>query len=216
MQEQKSPTTTDMTNTYIREHPDIKSCLRKNLINYSSLSRLIAKDLSIEKKTSKEAILIAARRFREKLVKENVLEVKIKELLKKSELDVKNKMVVLVLERGSNLKSIDYIQSLIRKEFGTFYLLEGSNNYTIIMQEKYMHLIDKHFKYELIKRNSDLVLITIKSSSEIETTKGVVSYLTALFAENDVNILEFLSCWTDTLFVIESKDVTKALTFLKF
>ena len=35
-------------------------------------------------------------------------------------------------------------------------------------------------------------------------------------AENGVNILEFLSCWTDTLFIIDSKDVNKAITFLKF
>ena len=63
-------TTAEITVEYIKEHSDIKSCLKKRLLNYSSLSRLIAKELDIEKKTSKEAILIAARRFREKLKKE--------------------------------------------------------------------------------------------------------------------------------------------------
>ncbi len=43
-----------------------------------------------------------------------------------------------------------------------------------------------------------------------------ISYLTSLFYENGVNILEFLSCWTDTLFIIDEKDLNKAINFLKF
>ena len=55
-----------------------------------------------------------------------------------------------------------------------------------------------------------------KSAKEIESQLGVIAYLCGLFAENGVNIVEFLSCWTDTLFVINTKDVAKTLTFLRF
>src|SRR3989344_7315757 len=102
-------TTTDLTIEYIKEHPDIKNCLKKGLINYSSLARLISKELELEKKTSKEAILIAARRFRDKLKQELGQEKKIKELLSKSDVDIKNKITVFILEKGINLDYIDDI-----------------------------------------------------------------------------------------------------------
>lgn len=209
-------TTTELTVEYIKEHPNIKSCLKKGLINYSSLARLIAKELDIEKKTSKEAILIAARRFREKLRGEVGQEKKIRELLAKSEIEMKNKIVVFILEKTVNLDSIDELHKRIRKEMGIFYLLEGSDNYTVVTQERFLRLLEDKFKLKMIKRSRDLALINFKSPKEIEEMVGVIAYVTSLFAEHGVNIVELLSAWTDTLFVIESSDVNKAITFLRF
>ena len=86
--------TAELTVEYIQEHPHIKNCLKKGLINYSSLARLISKESKIEKKSSKEAILIAARRFQDKLKKELGNELKIKTLLSKSEIGIKNKIQI--------------------------------------------------------------------------------------------------------------------------
>ena len=61
--ENNGKNTTELTHEYVHEHPHIKHCLKQGLINYSSLARFIAKELDIEKKTSKEAILIAAGRL---------------------------------------------------------------------------------------------------------------------------------------------------------
>lgn len=214
--EKSEKSTAELTMEYIKEHPDIKTSLKKDLINYSSLARLISKELGIEKKTSNEAILIAARRFQEKLKSEMSYEKKIKELLSKSEIEIKNKIIVFILEKNLNMDNIESVQKTIRKEFGTLYLLQGSDNYTLITQEKFLGVIEDKFSHSIIKIQKELALIIIKSLKEIEATKGVVAYLTSLFAENDVNILEFLSCWTDTLFVIESADLNKAINFLKF
>lgn len=209
-------TTTELTVEYIKNHPYIKSCLKKGLINYSSLARLIAKELTIEKKTSQEAILIAARRFQEKLKGEVISERKIKDLLEESELEIKNKIVVVILEKNLNFDYIQELQKEIKTEMGVFYLLEGSSNYTLITQEKYSKIIENKLKQKIVKKNQNLALIRFKSKKEIEETKGVISYLTSLFAENGVNIVEFLSCWTDTLFVINSQDVNKTIEFLDF
>jgi len=209
-------TTTKLTVEYIKQHPDIKNCLKRGIINYSSLARLIAKNLDIEKKTSKEAILIASRRFHDKLKKEQDYEKKIRYILSKSEIQIKNKIVSLILEKSINLEYIDDIQKTIRKESGTFYLLEGSDNYTIITQEKYAGPIETRLKLKIIKKEEGLVLIDLKSSKDIEEVPGVLAYITSLFSENGVNIIEFLSCWTDTLFVIDEEDLNKTINFLKF
>ncbi|MBI4919249.1 hypothetical protein HY837_04915 [archaeon] len=209
-------TTTEQTQDYIKEHPDIKSCLKKGIINYSSLARLISKEINIDKKTSKEAILIAARRFREKLKKDFSYEQEIRKLLAQSELEIKNKIVVFILNKSVNFDSMQELHNIIQKEYGVFYFIEGSDIYTLITQEKYALQVEKKFSNKVLQKNKDLALINFKSSKEIEKTRGVISYLTSLFNENGVNILELLSCWTDTLFVISSKDVNKALNFLKF
>ena len=208
--------TAEITNEYINEHPYIKNCLKKGLINYSALARYLAKELEIEKKSSKEAILIAARRKHDILKKELTQEKEISKLLLNSEIEIKNKIVVFILEKRINFDVLEKIQKKIKKETGISYVLEGSDNYTVITQEKYAHLIEKYLKTSIIKLNKKLVIINIKSAKEIETISGVVSYLTSLFAENGVNIYEFLSCWTDTLFVIDSKDLNKAINFLNF
>jgi len=209
-------TTTELTVEYIKEHPYIKACLKKELINYSSLARYISKELKIEKKTSKEAILIAARRFQQSLKKEQTYDKQIKDLFADSEIFIRNKIAVLILEKNINLDVIDDVQKKIRKETGIFYILEGTDNYTIITQEKYSKLIENKFKNKLIKSHKEMALIDIKSSEKIEDTPGAMAHLTALFAENGVNILEFLSCWKETLLIVDAKDVNKSLNFLKF
>lgn len=208
--------TTELTEEYIQEHPHIKNCLKKGLINYSSLARLISKELKIEKKSSKEAILIAARRFQDKLKKELINERKIKTLLGKSEIGIKNKIGVLILGKNIDLDEVIEFHKNVKKENGIMYVLEGTDNYTIITQEKYAQKLHKKFESSTIKFHDDLAIIDFKSPEEIEKIIGVVSYLTSLFAENGVNILEFLSCWRDTIFVIDKKDVNKAISFLNF
>lgn len=209
-------TTTEMTVEYIKEHPDIKSCLKKGLINYSSLSRYIAEDLGIQKKTSMEAILIAARRFKDKLSKDGATEKKIKDILKRSEVEVKNKIVVYILEKGIRIDDLDDIQKSSRKEYGTFFLLEGSDSLTIITQEKYSNQLDKMFKQDIIKKMDNLALVNFKTPKDIENIPGVTAYLTTLFAENNVNIIEMLSVWCDTVFVVNAKDLNKTMQFVVF
>jgi len=209
-------TTTELTKEYIQAHPSIKSCLKKGLINYSSLARLIAKDLKIEKKTSQEAILVAARRFKEKLKDEIPHEKKIRKLLHDSEIEIKNKINVFILERTIDFDVIQELQNIIRKENGTLFLLGGTNNYTLVTQEKYADFINKRMKSKVIEIHEDKALVKFISPIEIEYTLGVIAYLSSLFAEHEVNILEHISFWTDTLFVIDAKDVTKAMNFLNF
>ncbi|MBI2655964.1 ACT domain-containing protein [Candidatus Woesearchaeota archaeon] len=208
--------TTEITSEYIKEHADIKSCLKKRLINYSSLARLISKELNIEKKTSKEAILIAARRFQEKLKQEINYEKKIKNLLADSEIEIKNKITIFVLEKDLDFVQLREVENFIKKDSGVFYLLEGSGHYSIITQDKYAKICQAKLGRKVITRHENQALINYKSSKDIEYVPGVVAYLTSLFTEHNVNITEIISFWTDTLFIINNNDANKAMSFLKF
>ncbi len=212
----KELSTAELTENYIQEHPNIKSCLKKDLINYSALSRLIASELDIKNKSSNDAILVAARRYQKKLEGEFLEENEIKNLLTNSEIELKNKIVVITFEKTSSIELIEQMNKKVKKNNDIFYFIEGSSTNTIITNEKYQEFLENSLKNKVIQKESKMVLLTIKSSKEIEEIPGVVAYLTTLFADNGVNIAEFISCWRDTLFIIKSEDVGRTMNFLNF
>ena len=208
------PTTTELTEEYVSEHRSIKDCLKKGVINYSALARLIGKELGIEKKTSKEAILIAARRYKDK-IKGQALEDKIIGLFKSSNIEIKNNIVISTLDKNIYPDALIDIEKTIKKDKDLFFSIEGTKTITIIIQQKAKKLIEQKFKNNIIKERENLSLITI-SSPGIENTPGAVYYISGLFFEHEINIEEFMSCHHDTLIVIESKNINKSMNFLKF
>ncbi|MCK5333472.1 MAG: hypothetical protein KAJ24_03085 [Candidatus Aenigmarchaeota archaeon] len=210
------PTTTELTEKYLSEHPSIRDCLKNEVINYSRLSRKIALELGIEKKSSHEAILIACRRYAMKLKKEKALEDKILRILKKSELEIKNKIVVAILSKKCYMEHMLEIEKKVRKNAETFYLIEGKNAYTIIISEKYLEDAQRLFGKSILKLSKNLAIITLKSPEDMEKTPGVTAYIYSLFGERGINIVETMSCWTDTILVVSEKDIANIMGFLRF
>ena len=208
---------TKQTQKYIAEHPSIKDAMKKNVVNYSKLARLIVKDLKL-KKTNMEAVLIACRRYAEKLGKElsDIQEDKIIGVLRKSELEIKNKIVTVIINKKLYMENLLDIEKKIRKKAERFYVIEGTNVFTIIVGEKYLDELKEMFKRSILKITKDLAMITIQSAEDLEEIPGVVSYLYSLFADNGINIMETMSCWTDTIVVVAEEDVAKVMGFLKF
>ena len=207
---------TKITEKYINEHPSVKDCVSKGLINYSALTRRISEDLNIDLKKNFDAILIACRRYFRKAKKEDVLEKKIIDILKNSKLEVKNKVIVVVIEKDIYLNNLIDLHKEIKKKSETFHMIEGSNTITMITSSEFKDEIKKLFKNKLIKVTEDLAEVTLKSSEDLEDTPGVIAFLTSLLAENGVNIIETMSTWTDTLFVISEKDIARVMEVLRF
>ena len=145
------PTTTELTEKYLSKHPSILDCLKNGIINYSKLSRKIAKELDIEKKTSIEAILIACRRYEAKIKNERILEDKILKILKESELEIKNKIVVTIVDKRKYLEKMVELENKIQKSADTFYAIEGSKVFTIITSEKHLGELKTLFNTGVIK-----------------------------------------------------------------
>jgi aspartokinase len=43
-----------------------------------------------------------------------------------------------------------------------------------------------------------------------------MAFIFSLFAEFNINIIETMSSWTDTIFVIEEKDIGKVMEIMRF
>ena len=206
---------TKLTEEYISKHPFVKDCLKKGLINYSSLTRQICTDLSLSKKNF-DAILIACRRFYGKIKKEATTEKKIVDILKNSKIEIKNKINVIVLEKDIIFSNLLDLEKEAKKHLETFHIVEGTTTITIIASEDFAKKVKQVFANKVIKENTSLVEVILKSPKQIETTAGVISYLYSLFGENGINVFETLSCWTDTIFLVEEKDLSRVMGFLRF
>ncbi|HLD87405.1 MAG TPA: hypothetical protein VJB12_05055 [Candidatus Nanoarchaeia archaeon] len=207
---------TKQTQKYIQEHPSIKDCLKRGLVNYSALSREIAKEYSLDLKKDFDALLIAARRFRAKVKFEKSSQDKILSVLKQSRIEIKNRIVAYVLEKNTPDRVLLDLEHKVKKANETFHLIEGASAITLITVGDFSKDIKGPLKPYILRENLDLVEVVLKSPKEIETTSGIIAHLYSLLGENDVNILETMSCWTDTLFVIHEKDLTKAMELLRF
>jgi hypothetical protein len=207
---------TKLTEQYISEHPFVKDCLKRGLINYSSLTRQICVDLNLNAGENFDAVLIACRRLYNKIKAEATIEKRILEILRNSKLEVKNKINSIVLEKSIFISNLLDIEKEAKKLMETFHIVEGASVITIITSDDFSKKVKMVFRNKIIKEKKELVEVILKSPKQIETTSGVISYLYSLLGENNINVFETLSCWTDTIFLVEEKDLSRVMELLRF
>ncbi len=215
MKRQKKFNTAKLTEEYVMLHPSIRDCLKEDIVNFSALSRKIAKELGISKKTSIDAILVACRRLQEKMRTEVSNEEKVRRILKKSKLEIRNKIAVFIIEKREYYDMFMKLEKHVRKRFEVFHIVEGSHNITLITSDDFAEEVRETFK-AIVSERIGLAEIIIKSPEEIEDTSGVIAYLYSRMAQHGINIIESMSCWTDTLFVIDEKDIARTMEVLRF
>ncbi len=198
---------------YISRHPSIKDSLKEGLVNYSALSRRICKERGIK---NFDAVLVACRRYCRKLKAERSTEREIIDILRKGKVEARNKTTVAVIGKNASIDSLIELERKIKSKGEAIHIVECGGDTVIITSDEFCELINKIFRGYVTRINSGLVEIVIKSPPEIETTPGVVSTISTLLFENNVNIVEIASCWTDTIIVIEEKDTSKVMELMRF
>lgn len=178
---------------YLKNRPYVLEALEKGIVNLSELSRQIQKELKVNNII---AIKAALRRFSEELQKrKHKREEKVLKILKESNITLHDGNSVVVTSKPLE------IEGIIKVNLGG----------------KIVYLTDKNNLGKLngvLQKHEDCVMIVIHSPTELESTPGVVAFLTSLLAEQNINIVEFISCWTDTIIVVEKKDSLKTYEIL--
>jgi hypothetical protein len=196
---------------YIRKRQFIQQALKCGIVNYSKLARLIRKETGIN---SVPAIQISCRRYAERLTGKPSLD--IVSLLKATRRSIRDKIAVVILEPGTKFETLVQLQKNATDLNEAMQITRGANAVTLIVTEDLLSSVKKRLSDRILKVHTGLVEITLKSSVKLESVPGVMGVLYSLFAENDVNILETASCWTDTIVVIRKEDLAKTMGFLDF
>jgi hypothetical protein len=179
--------------SYLRNKPYLLEALEKGIVNLSELSRQIQEEL---KTSNTSAVKAALRRFSEELQRhKQKREEKVLQVLKRSGMAVYDRKSVVVTNREVDVK----------------------NALKVDLLNKHVYLLDRSDLPERIStlvKHEDCTMIVVHSPEELEATPGVVAFLATLLAEQNVNIIEFISCWTETIMVVEKKDSLKAYEVL--
>lgn len=178
---------------YLKNKPYMLEALEKGIVNLSELSRQIQKELETNNVI---AIKAALRRFSDELRKhKHKREEKVLQLLKKSTITVYDGKSVAITDRP----------------------VETKEKIKVNLEGKFVYLLEKNDltkMTDILKIHENCAMIVIHSSEELEATPGVVAFLTSLLAEQNINIIEFISCWTDTIIVVERKDILRTYEIL--
>jgi len=173
---------------HLRNKPYLLEALEKGIVNLSELSRQIQVEIKTE---DTSAIKAALRRYSEELQKhKQKREEKVLHLLKRSSIAVYDRKSVMITGKE----------------------IPNKAGMEVDLLGKFVYLLDRGELPERINalvKHDNCTMIVIHSPEELEATPGVVAFLATLLAEQNVNIIEFISCWTETIMVVEKKDSLK-------
>jgi len=179
---------------YLKNKPYVLEALEKNIVNLSKLARQIQSEFRIE---NFSAIKAALRRFSEETKKHRFKrEERVLKLLKESSIAVYDGNCIIITNEQKDLKE------RVKVNLG--------NSVVYLLDKTELPRMTK----DILKKNENCTTIIIKSPEEIETTPGVVAFLTSLLSEWNINVIEFISCWTETIIVVNRKDSLRAYEIL--
>jgi aspartokinase len=206
------PTVAKRVRDYVESHPSVSDALKMDVVNYSALARRICRELGIRKE---EAVLAACRRFpvdRLKGYKEDA----VKRVLQKSRIESRTKMATVTVSQGVDVlqRLGDLVEELL-DENRICRLIQVSRGTVIIVDDESVPRFTKKLREgQMIDVRRNLVELAVTSPESVEETPGLFAYLAGALASRGINIVQAMSCYTDTIFILERDDMTAAMNVL--
>ncbi|PNV81505.1 MAG: ACT domain-containing protein [Fervidicoccus sp.] len=203
----------------ISKNQSLIECLSEGLVNYTWLAERIADEvarISGRKRVNLDAIKAALIRYEEELKKEkSALMKSVGKVLAKSTLELQNDIVVLTVKKYTVERKLNEIlEAASRSRFFNF--TQGKKSYTFVISEEDEGAIEKMMEkddvLDKVEKQSALIMI---SPYDIMFTPGVVNFLTRLMYLSNINITQIMSCYTDTILIINKDDSVKAFKLLQ-
>ena len=197
---------------YIEGRPSIVDAIKMDIVNYSALARLVARELGLRKG---DAILAACRRFPVDKVK-GYREDAVKRVLRKSRIETRTKVAAITV-----VQDVDVLQRLgdvveeLLDENRVCRLIQVSQGTVIIVDDESVARVRKKLRErQVVEIRRNLVELAVTSPESIEDTPGLLAFLSAAVASHGINIVHAMSCYTDTIFLLERKDMTAVIDLL--
>ncbi|HDO20404.1 MAG: hypothetical protein NDF53_01915 [archaeon GB-1867-097] len=199
----------------IDEDLSLQCALNKGYGNYSAIARMLKPIVEevLNRKVKLESVITAVKRastiYRAEYNRDII------EVIAKSIIHLRTDIAKISAEKTrKNLKLVRrMLEEFAHEEY--VQIIEGMKTITLIFDQRLTDKIRSEFPLENItEKKNNLVAIIITSPKKIIETPGcIVSFYNAI-SRKHINIEETLSCSTETILVLQLKDVGKALTAL--
>lgn len=190
-------TTANIVRLYLKRRPQLLSMVSNGLCNYSALARRLQKEIFPGKPSEFTAIKAALLRLgREEQSHDKSWERDVEKVLKGSSVEVRSNVSVVSSKGGIGIP-----------------VIATSNSKAGVMS-----VVDSSYSKQLRKRGmkaiDELSLVIISSPPQLQDTPGCVSAILDAIASEGINVLEFISCHTDTLMVVRNSEAVRVYEIL--
>jgi aspartokinase len=179
----------------IQTRPSLLDALNMKIVNYSALARILQNELG---EGSLEAVKAAIIRVADEISTDRSLrEEAVRGILKTSRVRLQDKIGVVI--------------SPIR--------LDIDHIVTAHLTDQYVYIVDqtiiKDPLPEQVQFQKNLVALILLSPEVVEETPGFVAFVTQLLASRNINIVEFISCSTNTIIILDGTQALQAFSLLQ-
>jgi len=213
MEENKK--TAELVREAIKSSLFINETLKNGLINYSALTRvLLPKIQEKNPKANFQSVLITIQRYYDEVKGKKIVK-EFKEILKDSELLMKNQIVSITFERNKFvMDKINKISKNIRWDMGDIlFFTQGNSEITLVIDKKNKLKLNIIKEY-ILEEKDNLSILSLREPEKLKAysknVQGFLALLTSALSDSHVNIYDISSTYKQIIFVIEEKYLTKA------
>jgi len=179
----------------IQMHPSLMDALKMQIVNFSALARMLHKEIG---EGSLEAVKAAIIRISEEIKDDkNLQEDKVLKIMRESVVRLQDKIATITSHTELDIP----------------YLV------TAYLTDRYVYVVDQtQLKKKLpddVQIVGNLVALILLSPEMVEDTPGFVAFLTSQLASREINIVEFISCSTNTVILLDQSDALSAFSLLQ-
>lgn len=184
-----------MVRETIQTRPSLLDSLSMKIVNYSALARILQDELG---EGSLEAVKAAIIRVADEISTDRGLrEEAVQGILKASKVRLQDKIGVVI--------------SRVR--------LDIPHIVTAHLTDQYVYIVDQTIIEEPlpdhVQFQKNLVALILLSPLEVEETPGFVAFITQQLASRNINIIEFISCSTNTIIILDARQALDAFSLLQ-
>jgi ACT domain len=197
---------------YLDAHPALGDAIRLGVANHSAIARLVAEDTGLR---HPEAVLAACRRY-PRGRGEAARRAGIQRLMRKSRIETRTKVAAVTVTHGPDVlqRVADVVEELL-DESALCRLIQVSRGTVILVDEDSAVRLTKVLRSDqVLGVRRGLVEVSVTSPETIEQTPGLLALLTGVLSAQGINIVEALSCYTDTIFLLDQEDLGRSVTIL--
>lgn len=200
----------------LRKRPFLEEALQEDLVNLSSLARLLLPEVSrqLGKEVNESALVMAIRRREPKL--QLKMQHKLQQFISSlGDIIVRSNLESYTFKKTSAIpaKQATFLSSIADDLDGFHSFTGGMEETTVVLSRKYApHLKAAMNGERLLSNASDLSAITLRLPTSSSEVIGLYYYFFKHIASAGVPIKEIISTTNEATFIVHSSDVNSAFT----
>lgn len=197
---------------YLDAHPPLGDALRAGVANYAAMARRVAGDLGVR---PTEAVVAACRRYPRGRGEAHG-EAAVRRVLRKSRIESRSKVAAITVELGTDVlqRLGDVVEELLDENLLCRVIQVSRGTVILVDEDSVPRVLRALRERNVLRVRRGLVEVAVTSPESIEETPGLLRLLSGLLATRAINIVEALSCYTDTIFLLDQSDLSPAIATL--